>query len=75
MKRTRCIGVFAALLLCSVATVMQTNRTTRRLTKDGVPPPPWPPCMLIADGVPPPPWPPTMPPTVPPIGQGSAFRA
>jgi hypothetical protein len=75
MKRTQSIGVFAALLLCSVVTLMHTNLTTHRLITDGVPPPPWPPNMLIADGVPPPPWPPTLPPTVPPIGQGSTLRA
>jgi hypothetical protein len=74
MKRTRCIGVFAALLFCSVVTLMQKNVAANRLITDGVPPPPWPPNMLVADGVPPPPWPPTLPPTVPPIGQGSTFR-
>jgi hypothetical protein len=71
MKRTRCIGVFGALLLCSVLTLMQTNSAKRRLAADGAPPPPWPPNMLVLDGGPPPPW----PPTVPPIGQGSTFRA
>ena len=67
MKCAQRIGVFAALL-CSIVAVMQTNSAMHRSLSDGVPPPPWPPNMLVADGVPPPPW----PPTVPPIGQGSA---